>query len=185
MTAESAIAALTDRALADGLVDVAYAELDSPLGMLTLAATGRGLARIGFAGEQDAVLEDLARTVSPRVLHAPARLDGARRQLDEYFAGTRTAFDLALDRRSTGFTLAAQEAISAIPYGMLATYLEIARAAGNANATRAAGTACRTNPIPIVVPCHRVVRTGGGIGGYAGGLAAKHVLLALEGVELV
>jgi methylated-DNA-[protein]-cysteine S-methyltransferase len=173
------------RALEEELVDVAYAYEDSPIGRLTLAATPLGVVRIGFDGE-DAMVAELARDISPRVLLAPARLDAVRRELAEYFAGTRTSFDAPVDRRlSHGFFRAAQEAISAIPYGHVASYKDIAGAAGNVNATRAAGTACRTNPIPIIVPCHRVLRTGGGIGGYAGGLAAKHFLLALEGLELV
>ena len=174
-----------ERALADDLVDVGYVVEDSPIGRLTLAATTVGVVRIGFAGEQQ-VLEELAATISPRVVRVPARLDAARRQLEEYFAGRRTTFDVALDRRlSHGFFLAAHEAISAIPFGEVATYRDIAAAAGNPNATRAAGTACATNPIPIIVPCHRVLRTGGGIGGYAGGLEVKHFLLAHEGRTLV
>ena len=173
------------RAIADDLVDVAYVVTDSPIGPLTVATTRLGIVRIGFTGEDD-VVADLARDVSPRVLLAPARLDAARRELDEYFGGTRTTFGLPIDRRlSRGFSRAAQEAISAIPYGHVASYRDIAAAAGNANATRAAGTACRTNPIPVIVPCHRVLRTGGAIGGYAGGLEAKHFLLCLEGLELV
>ncbi len=185
MTAEDATTRFTARAESAGLVDVAFVEHDSPLGVLTLAATEAGVLRIGFAGERDDVLDELARTVSGRVLRVPARLDGVRRQLDEYFAGQRTTFDVPLDRgRAAGFTLAAQRAISAIPYGTLATYTDIARAAGNAKATRAAGTACRTNPLPIIVPCHRVVRTGGALGGYAGGLPAKLTLLTLEGTLL-
>lgn len=174
------------RAADEGLVDVAYAWTDTPIGPLLLAATPEGLVRIGFgAGENpDAVLDDLARRVSPRVLEAPARLDEARRELDEYFEGRRRRFDLRLDWRlaSPGFRRRALEAIAAIPYGTVRTYADIAASAGNPKAVRAAGTACGSNPIPVVVPCHRVLRTGGGLGGYGGGLDKKRLLLTLEGV---
>jgi methylated-DNA-[protein]-cysteine S-methyltransferase len=178
--------ALVERADAEDLVDVAYVYEDSPIGRLTLAATPLGLVRIAFQTEDDAeVLDELASRVSPRVLRAPRRLDLARREIEEYFAGRRTSFDLALDRSlSRGFRRVAQEAISDIPYGQVATYRDIATAAGNPRATRAAGSACATNPIPLVVPCHRVLAAGGRIGGYAGGLDVKHFLLRLEGVQL-
>ncbi len=174
------------QAEADDLLDVAYTEEDSPIGRLTLAATPRGLVRIAFGDEdEDEVLQDLAERLSPRVLRAPRRLDLARRELEEYFDGRRTTFDLALDRSlSTGFRRAAQEAMSEIPYGQVATYRDIAAAAGNPRATRAAGSACATNPLPLVVPCHRVLAAGGRIGGYSGGLEVKHFLLRLEGVQL-
>jgi methylated-DNA-[protein]-cysteine S-methyltransferase len=178
--------ALVERAEGEDLVDVAYVYEDSPIGRLTLAATPSGLVRVAFSTEDDSeVLDELASRISPRVLRAPRRLDLARRELEEYFAGRRTTFDLPLDRSlSRGFRRVAQEAISDIPYGQVATYRDIATAAGNPKATRAAGSACATNPIPLVVPCHRVLAAGGRIGGYAGGLDVKHFLLRLEGVQL-
>jgi methylated-DNA-[protein]-cysteine S-methyltransferase len=181
--AAASAARLTDRAAAEDLLDVAYATADSPVGPLLLATTPRGLVRLAFAGESsDDVLERLARELSPRVLEAPAELDRARRQLDEYFAGTRRSFDLALDRRlSRGFRLDALKALSRVPYGKTVTYSELAERAGRPRAQRAAGSACGSNPIPIVVPCHRVVRTGGAIGNYGGGPEAKRYLLELEG----
>jgi methylated-DNA-[protein]-cysteine S-methyltransferase len=171
------------RAAAEDLVDVAVEPHDTPLGTLLLAATGDGLVRVALPGEaHDDVIEDLARRVSPRVLRAPrAAVADARRQLDEYFAGRRRAFDLPLDwRLSHGFRRAALRAIAAIPYGATASYRDVAARAGSPNAVRAAGTACATNPLPIVVPCHRVLRTGGGMGGYLGGLEMKSRLLELE-----
>lgn len=174
---------LTIRALDEGLVDVAYARADAPFGPLTVAATDRGLVRLSFASESlDGVLEELADRVSPRVLEAPARLDGVRRELDEYFQGRRTEFSTAIDwRLSHGFLLRAREACYAIPYGSVRTYSELAAAAGSPRAIRAAGNAMARNPIPIVVPCHRVLRTGGNLGGYGGGLDVKRWLLGLEG----
>jgi methylated-DNA-[protein]-cysteine S-methyltransferase len=165
-----------------------YARMDSPIGVLTLVATPTGLAAVSF-GADDAALDDLARRISPRVSERPDRLDVVRRELDEYFAGNRRVFEVPLDRcLSTGFRRAAQEAISRIPYGAVASYGDIAAGAGQPGASRAAGTACRTNPIPLVVPCHRVLRSDGSIGGYAGdmagGLDIKRRLLALEGVQL-
>jgi methylated-DNA-[protein]-cysteine S-methyltransferase len=156
--------------------------------VLTLVATQAGLAAVSF-GADDAILDDLTTRIAPQVSERPDRLDDVRRELDEYFAGGRETFDVPLDRRlSTGFRRAAQEAISRIPYGAVATYGDIAAGAGQPGATRAAGTACRTNPIPVVVPCHRVLRSDGSIGGYAGdmvgGLDIKRHLLALEGVQL-
>ena len=176
-------ARLAERAAAEDLLDVAYASADSPVGPLLLAMTPRGLVRVSFATERpDDVLEQLARELSPRVLEAPAKLDLVRRELDEYFAGKRKAFDLPLDRRlSHGFRLEALEALSKVPYGRTVTYSELARRAGRPRAQRAAGSACGSNPIPIVVPCHRVVRTGGAIGNYGGGPEAKRYLLGLEG----
>jgi methylated-DNA-[protein]-cysteine S-methyltransferase len=169
---------------AEGLLDVAYAMADSPFGPLLLAATPRGLVRISLPGyDPEEALEDLAARVSPRVLEAPARLDEARRELDLYFAGKLTEFDLPLDWQLTaGFRRKAQQAINRIPYGRTRSYTEIARSAGNERAVRAAGTACGSNPIPIVVPCHRVLRSGGGLGGYGGGLPMKEGLLELEGI---
>jgi methylated-DNA-[protein]-cysteine S-methyltransferase len=173
---------LAERALRDGLVDVAYATTDSPVGPLLLAATEAGVVRVSCAREGFAdVLVARAQIISPRVLEAPARLDAARRQLEEYFAGRRTAFDVPLDHRlSRGFRARALEAIAAIPFGRTGTYASIAVAAGSPRAVRAAGTACATNPIPLLVPCHRVVRSDGSMGRYGGGEAAKRLLLEHE-----
>ena len=178
---------LARRADAEGLVDVAYTWTDSPIGPLLLAATPEGLVRVGFGTTEDgdAVLDDLAVRVSPRVLEAPRRLDEVRRELDEYFAGQRRDFDLPLDWRLTsGFRRRVLEAVAAIPYGSVRTYRDVAAEAGNLKASRAAGSACGSNPIPVVVPCHRVLRTGGGLGGYGGGLDKKELLLTLEGALL-
>jgi methylated-DNA-[protein]-cysteine S-methyltransferase len=174
---------LAERADAEDLLDVAYAITDSPFGPLLLAATPRGLVKVSLpAYDPEEALEELATRLSPRVLEAPARLDDARRELDLYFAGKLTEFDLLLDWRLTdGFQKKVQKAINRIPYGQTRTYTDMARSAGNERAVRAAGTACGSNPIPIVVPCHRVLRTGGGLGGYGGGLPMKEALLALEG----
>jgi methylated-DNA-[protein]-cysteine S-methyltransferase len=175
-------AALEAPATAAGLLDVAYASVDSPVGPLLLAATPAGVVRVSFAREGfDAVLQALAERISPRVLEAPGRLDGARRQLDEYFAGARTRFEVPLDwRLSSGFRERVLHAIAGIPYGRTGTYRSVATAAGNPAAVRAAGTACATNPIPIIVPCHRVVRSDGTMGRYGGGEAAKRLLLEHE-----
>jgi methylated-DNA-[protein]-cysteine S-methyltransferase len=172
-----------DAALAAGLVDVAYTTLDSPLGELLLAATPRGLVRIAYLSEtnRDHVLEELAHTVSPRVLTAPKRLDPVLLELDEYFARQRTEFDLPLDwRLSRGFTRRVLRATARIPYGHTTSYAQMAAAAGSPRGSRAAGNALGANPIPIVVPCHRVLRTGGALGGYGGGVARKETLLTLE-----
>jgi methylated-DNA-[protein]-cysteine S-methyltransferase len=177
------LAAALARAEAEGLVDVAYARTDSPIGPLLVAATEAGLVRLAFDGEDDvAVLQDLAVRVAPRVVAAPRRLDAVRRELDEYFAGRREHFELALDwRLSRGFRRTVLEHLYAdVPYGRTVSYLELATVVGNPKASRAVGTAMATNPIPIVVPCHRVLRSGGHLGGYGGGLAAKRHLLALE-----
>ena len=175
---------LADRADAEGLLDVAYATVDSPFGPLLLAATRLGLVKVSLpAYDPEETLEELAARVSPRVLEAPTRLDDARRELDLYFEGKLTEFDLALDWQLTGgFRRKAQRAIAHIPYGQTRSYTEIARSAGNERAVRAAGTACGSNPIPIVVPCHRVLRSGGALGGYGGGLPMKEGLLKLEGI---
>lgn len=166
---------------ADAL-DVAYTTLDSPVGRLLLAATPRGLVRIAFETEEsDAVLAGLAEAVSPRVLRAPARLDPVARELDEYFAGRRTAFDLPVDLRLTrGFRREVVETLRDIPFGARASYAALAARTGRPRAVRAVATACATNPVPLVVPCHRVVRSDGRPGEYRGGAAAKLVLLDLE-----
>lgn len=177
------LSAVLARAEAEGLVDVAYATTDSPIGPLLVAATDAGLVRLAFEREDDdGVLQDLAARVAPRVLESPARLDAVRRQLDEYFDGRRDHFDLPLDwRLSAGFRKTVLERLYAeVVYGRTVSYLELATMVGNAKASRAVGTAMATNPIPIVVPCHRVLRTGGHLGGYGGGLPAKVKLLELE-----
>jgi methylated-DNA-[protein]-cysteine S-methyltransferase len=176
---------LAEAAAAAGLLDVAYATLDSPVGSLLLAATPAGLVRLAYLGEEgsaeDDVLTDMARRVSPRVLSAPRRLDGPRRELDEYFTGRRDQFDLVLDRRlMTEFGRRILDATAAIPYGSVATYREVAARAGSPRGFRAAGNALGNNPLPIVLPCHRVVHTGGGLGGYTGGLDRKRTLLGIE-----
>lgn len=172
------------RAAEEGLLDVAYATADSPFGPLLLARTRRGLVRVGLPNQDaDELLVDLAERVSPRVLEAPAELDMARRELDLYFEGRLDRFDLPLDwQLSGGFRQRVLRAINRIPYGQTRSYTEMARKAGNERAVRAAGTACGSNPIPLVVPCHRVLRTGGALGGYGGGLPMKRALLELEGV---
>ena len=179
---KKSLEALRERAAAEGLLDVAYATADSPFGALLLAKTPRGLVRLGLPGEDtEAMLVDLAGRISPRVLEDPARLDEERRELDDYFAGRRHAFELPIDwQLSGGFLLRARQGIAAIPYGETRTYTDLARAAGNERAVRAAGSACSRNPIPLVVPCHRVLRSDGSLGGYAGGLEMKRRLLDLE-----
>jgi methylated-DNA-[protein]-cysteine S-methyltransferase len=175
----------TERASAEGLLDVAYATVDSPFGPLLLATTPRGLVKVSFPiFDPDETLQDLATRVSPRVIEAPAQLDDVRRQLDDYFAGRLREFELPLDwQLSKGFRRRALRAIDRIPYGKTRSYTQIATSAGNERAVRAAGTACGSNPIPIIVPCHRVLRSGGGLGGYGGGLPMKEALLELEGVR--
>ena len=180
-------AALHDRfvaaAEAEGLVDVAYRTLDSPYGPLLLATTLRGLVRVAFAAEDhEEVLRELAGRLSPRVLEAPARLDAAARQVDEYLRGARRAFDLELDWSLArgAFRRRVLERLPTVAYGATATYADLAREAGSPAAVRAVGTACATNPLPLVVPCHRVVRTDGTIGQYLGGTDAKRALLAME-----
>jgi methylated-DNA-[protein]-cysteine S-methyltransferase len=180
------VAAALARAEAEGLVDVAWAVADTPIGPLTVAATDVGVVRIGFGGE-DEVLEELATAVSPRVVRLPSRLDDVRRQLDQYFAGRRQRFEVPLDRRlSRGFRRQVLEELSRrVGYGQTATYKDLAVLAGNPGAVRAVGSAMATNPIPIVVPCHRVLRTGGALGGYGGGPEVKAWLLRLEGAPLL
>jgi methylated-DNA-[protein]-cysteine S-methyltransferase len=181
---KAALNRLTERAADEGLLDVAYATADSPYGPLLLARTPRGLVRIGLPNQDaDQLLADLANRVSPRVLESPAQLDEARRELDLYFEGKLTEFGLPLDwRLSRDFRRRVLRAIARIPYGQTRSYTEMARRAGNDRAVRAAGTACGSNPLPLVVPCHRVLRTGGALGGYGGGLPMKEGLLRLEGV---
>lgn len=175
---------LAEGASAEGLLDVAYTTTDSPFGTLLLATTPRGLVRVGMPDQgAEELLEDLALRVSPRVLEAPAQLDEVRRELELYFEGKLTDFDLPLDwQLSRDFRRKVLRAIARIPYGETRSYMQVATSAGNERAVRAAGTACGSNPIPIVVPCHRVLRTGGALGGYGGGLPMKRALLELEGV---
>jgi methylated-DNA-[protein]-cysteine S-methyltransferase len=168
--------------------DVHYARIDTPAGRLVAARTSRGLARLAyedFNGGLDAVLEGLADRLSPRILEGPARLDDVRRELDEYFEHRRTAFDVPIDWALVGpFGRRVLRATAAIPFGSTSTYGAVAAAAGSPGGSRAAGNALGANPIPIVVPCHRVLRAGGGLGGYTGGVHRKELLLATEGVVL-
>lgn len=173
---------LTAAAQRAGLLDIAYRTVDSPVGTLLLAATEQGLVRVAYAREDhDAVLQQLADTVSPRILNAPDRLDAAARELDEYFNRSRRTFDLSLDwRLAAGFRSAVLHRLPEIGYGRTASYATVAALAGSPKAVRAVGTACAKNPLPVVVPCHRVVRSDGAMGGYLGGPEAKRLLLDLE-----
>jgi methylated-DNA-[protein]-cysteine S-methyltransferase len=174
-------------ASAAGLLDVAYGTLDSPVGKLLVAATHRGVVRIAYmdAADEEAVLADLAARVSPRVLAAPRKLDEPRRELDEYFAGRRRRFDFGLDWRLTqGFGRRVLKATARIPYGSVSTYKRVASAAGSPRGSRAAGNALGSNPLPIIVPCHRVLHSGGGLGGYTGGVERKRLLLGVEGAAM-
>lgn len=173
---------LAARAAAEGLLDVSYRLLDSPLGTLLLAATEQGLVRVAFSREDfDTVLDSLAAKIGMRILERHAPLDAAARQLEEYFGHRRDAFTLELDHRlSSGYRLEVQRALPSIPYGHTMSYKELAAATGRPAAVRAVGTACATNPLPLVVPCHRVLRSDGTLGGYLGGADAKKALLNLE-----
>ena len=173
---------LVRRADEGGLLDVAYTIHPSPVGPLLLAATPIGLVRVAYQCEDhDAVLSRIADRISSRILQAPGRLAEAARQLDEYFAGQRRDFTLPLDRSlSSGFRREVQDHLPAIPYGQTETYTQVATLLGRPQAVRAVGSGCATNPLPLVLPCHRVLRSDGTLGGYAGGLAAKAVLLELE-----
>ena len=176
------------RAAGEGLTEVAYALVDAPVGRLVAVATPRGLVRLAYElenGGLDSVLDVVARRLSPAIVEAPASLDGVRRELDEYFDGRRTAFELPLDWGlvGEGFARRVLEAAIAIPFGATGTYRDVAGAAGSPNGYRAAGNALGANPIPIVVPCHRVLASGGGLGGYTGGLDRKRLLLSIEGRE--
>jgi len=174
---------LAAQASSDGLLDVAYATVDSPIGEVVVAATDRGLLRVALPGESlDDVLTRLARDVSPRILAYPQRLDEARRELDQYFAGNRERFELPLDWQLShpGFYRRVLRATARVPFGEVITYTDAAKRAGSPRAFRAAGSALGSNPIPIVVPCHRVVRAGGDIGNYGGGPEMKRFLLEHE-----
>jgi methylated-DNA-[protein]-cysteine S-methyltransferase len=184
----NAIAAATARFVARAEPDVAYAVVDSPVGALVVAATPRGLVRLAyedFNGGLDTVLGSLASKLSPRILESPERLDDVRRELDEYFNGKRTTFDLPIDwALSSDFGHRVLQATARIPFGQTATYGDVAREAGNAKASRAAGRALGANAIPIVVPCHRVIGTSGKLTGYTGGMHRKEALLRLEGIAV-
>ena len=183
--AAAAAEAFVERAGREGLIDVAYTTIDGPVGKLLVAGTKRGLVRVAYSGHlpHDKVLLELAEDLSPRMLEAPGQLDSVRRQLEEYFEGRRTSFDLKLDwRLSHGFGQRVLRHTARIPYGHVSTYKTVAAAAGSPRGARAAGNALGANPLPIVVPCHRVLHSGGGIGGYGGGLERKEFLLTLEGV---
>ena len=175
-------ARLASAANTAGILDVAYRTIDTPLGALLLAATETGLVRVAYAREDhDVVLEQLTHRISPRVLRVPGRLDAAAREIEEYFEGGRYVFDLPLDLQlASGFRRTVLTHLPDIAYGTTASYAALAAAAGNPRAVRAAGTACATNPLPVVVPCHRVVRSDGGLGQYVGGTEAKRALLTLE-----
>jgi methylated-DNA-[protein]-cysteine S-methyltransferase len=180
------VARLHDRLAAaadvDRLLDVAYRTVDSPVGTLLLAATDQGLVRIAYQLENhDQVLQALSERVSPRILYAPRRLDQVARQLAEYFAGDRRDFVLPLDfRLAHGFRREVLGRLVMIDYGHTETYSQVAAATGHPRAVRAVGTACATNPLPVIVPCHRVLRSDGKLGGYVGGLPTKVALLSLE-----
>ncbi|HEX3519931.1 MAG TPA: methylated-DNA--[protein]-cysteine S-methyltransferase [Solirubrobacteraceae bacterium] len=180
--AARAAARVADRATAEGLADVSYASVDSPFGTLLAVATQQGLVRLAFPEEGvDPVLERLSQRLSPRIVESSRPLDPLRRELDDYFKGARRSFDLALDWSLIGpFARRVLGVTSEIPYGNVLTYTEVAAEAGSPRGSRAAGNALGSNPIPIVIPCHRVLRSGGGLGGYAGGLERKRWLLDLE-----
>ena len=183
---EPALASLHARLVREAqethVLDIAYRVVDSPVGKLLLAATEKGIIRVAFELENhQAVLDRLASSVSPNILHAPSQLEAAAQQLSEYFNGSRTSFHLPLDfSLSRGFRLNVLHHLPDIAYGTTESYAEVALAAGSPNAVRAVGTACATNPLPVIVPCHRVVRSDGSYGGYLGGTEAKRTLLGLE-----
>lgn len=184
VAADSAATRFVARADREGLSELAYALLPGPLGELGGVCSRRGLVALSFDAEHlERTLDTLARSVSPRIVHSPSRLDEVRRELDEYFDGVRTGFDLVLDPALIRgpFAQRVLRATAAIPYGQTSTYVDVAGEAGNPRASRAAGNALGTNPIPVVIPCHRVLRSGGGLGGYGGGLERKRALLAVEG----
>jgi methylated-DNA-[protein]-cysteine S-methyltransferase len=175
---------LAERAAAENLADVVYTPAESPFGELLLVGTKRGIVRLAFPEEDvDSVLERISRRLSPRIVEAPGRLDRARRELDDYFAGRRRGFDVEIDWSLVGgpFGRKVLRAASEIPYGGVLSYREVASDAGSPRGSRAAGNALGSNPIPIIVPCHRVLHSGGGLGGYGGGLERKRWLLELEG----
>lgn len=175
-----------ERAAREGGADLAYAAMDSILGPLLIVQSAEGLVRVAYAGGEDAdrELERLSTRLSPRVVHAPAALDAARREIDEYLGGRRSAFEVPVDLALVGpFAREVLDAAAAIPYGEVTTYGELADVVGRPRAARAVGNALGSNPVPIVVPCHRILRAGGGLGGYTGGTDIKRTLLAVEGRE--
>lgn len=178
----SLYARLAARADEEGLLDVAYRTLETPVGRLLLAATQAGLVRVGYEREGlTTVLDRLAAEISPRILRTPRRLDEAARQLEEYFSGRRTRFDLPVDLRlAGGFRRLVLDYLPAISYGQTASYKSVAAAVHNPKAVRAVGTACATNPLPLIIPCHRVIRSDGSLGAYLGGHEIKRQLLAME-----
>ena len=182
---KASLSRLAERACEEGLLDVAYTTTDSPFGPLLLATTPKGLVRVGLPNQDaDEILTELTGRVSPRVLEAAKPFDETRRELDLYFEGKLTEFELPLDwQLSRDFRRRVLRAIARIPYGQTRSYTQMATSAGNERAVRAAGSACGSNPIPVVVPCHRVLRTGGALGGYGGGLPLKESLLRLEGAR--
>ncbi|HEY5222208.1 MAG TPA: methylated-DNA--[protein]-cysteine S-methyltransferase [Microbacteriaceae bacterium] len=173
---------LEESAQQAGILDIAYTTMDTPVGTLLLAATEKGLVRVAYENEDlDKVLDTLGTKISRRILKAPKRLDTAAFEIDEYFERKRKTFDLTLDLSlSSGFRQLVQKHLPQIGYGMTESYKQVAAIVGNPKAVRAVGSACATNPLPIVVPCHRVLRTDGTLGGYIGGLAAKTALLNME-----
>ncbi len=180
---EAATAGLLARADSEGLVEVAYATMDSPFGELFIAATDQGVVKLGLPNRPiDTLPGELATLISPRVLEEPKRLDPARRQLEAYFEGKLDRFDVPVDWRLTrGFANKILHVVNSIPYGQTLSYGEVAQEAGNPRAFRAAGTACGVNPVPLIVPCHRVVQASGDPGNYGGGPEMKRELLKLEG----
>jgi methylated-DNA-[protein]-cysteine S-methyltransferase len=181
--ARDAAGRLTARILADDLAEIGYGPVDSPFGTLHGAVTRRGLVRLAFPEEDpDTMLDLLALRVSPRIVEAPRLLEPIERELEEYFAGRRRRFDLVLDWALIGaFGRRVLKSTAAIPYGGYLSYREVAAEAGSPRGARAAGNALGSNPIPIVIPCHRVLRSQGALGGYGGGLDRKRFLLELEG----
>ena len=176
------IAGFRRRAEAGGLLDIAYTAMDSPIGPLLLAATNAGVVAVAFSGKHDDTLNELAMRVSPRILEAPGRLDAVRRELDAYFEGKLRDFSVPLDWSLVGtFSRRVLDRTAQIPYGGVSSYRDVARSIGTPLAARAVGNALGSNPIPVIVPCHRVTRTGGALGGYGGGLDRKTYLLTLEG----
>jgi methylated-DNA-[protein]-cysteine S-methyltransferase len=173
---------LARQAADNGLLDIAYRTLDTPVGSLLLAATEKGLLRVAYPIEDHTrILDMLAARISPRILAASVRLDPVARELDEYFAGRRRAFDVPVDLRlASGFRRQVLTQLTEIGYGETRSYARVAASAGSPRAVRAVGSACATNPLPVIVPCHRVVRSDGSLGGYIGGLDVKRTLLDLE-----